>query len=60
VATTLFNLAYAVGETIGAPAGAALAQSTSDTAPFLLLAALMLLTFPLVAARTRRSRVHAG
>jgi hypothetical protein len=42
--TTLGNLAYATGETIGAPVAAGLSQATSDAVPILLLAALMLAT----------------
>jgi MFS family permease len=42
--TTLGNLAYATGETIGAPVAAGLSEATSDAVPILLLAALMLAT----------------
>jgi predicted MFS family arabinose efflux permease len=45
----LFNLAWAAGETIGAPAAASVARATSDAVPFAVLAALMLAT--LVAVR---------
>lgn len=44
VASTLFNLAYAAGETIGAPAAAVLSQATSDAVPLIGLGVLMLLT----------------
>jgi predicted MFS family arabinose efflux permease len=44
LATTLFNLAYALGETIGAPVSASVAQSTSDFVPLLAIALLMLAT----------------
>jgi hypothetical protein len=44
VATILLNLAWATGETIGAPAAASISQATSDAVPLLLLAALMLIT----------------
>ena len=44
VVTTLVNLAYAVGETIGAPAAAGLSQATGDAGPLLLVAGLMLAT----------------
>jgi MFS family permease len=44
VVTTLGNLAYAVGETIGAPVAAGLSQATSDAVPLLALTVLMLLT----------------
>jgi MFS family permease len=45
----LFNLAWATGETIGAPAAATVARATSDAVPLVALAALMLVT--LVAVR---------
>jgi predicted MFS family arabinose efflux permease len=48
VATLLFNLGFAFGQTIGAPAGAALAQATSDAVPFAVMSALLLLTAMLV------------
>ena len=54
VATTLVNLAYAIGETIGAPGGAILSSAGGDAVPFLVLAALMLGTLVLV-RRHRRS-----
>jgi len=38
VATTLLNLAWATGETIGAPAAAGISQATSDAVPLLILA----------------------
>jgi MFS family permease len=44
-AIAMFNSAFAIGETIGAPAGAAVAQATSDLVPFAALAVLMLATF---------------
>jgi MFS family permease len=43
-ASMLLNLAWAVGETVGAPAAATLSRATSDTVPILLLAGAMLLT----------------
>ena len=56
VATTTVNLAYATGETIGAPVAASLSQATSDTVPLLGLSGLMLLTlWPVIAARLDRS-----
>ena len=56
VATTTVNLAYATGETIGAPVAASLSQATSDTVPLLGLGGLMLLTlWPVIAARLDRS-----
>lgn len=44
VASTLFNLAYAAGETIGAPAAAVISQASSDAVPLIGLGVLMLLT----------------
>ncbi len=52
VATMLLNLAWATGETIGAPAAAGLSQATSDAVPLLLLAAIMVVTLgPVLRAR---------
>lgn len=53
VVTTLGNLAYASGETIGAPVAAGLSQASTDAVPILLVAALMLLTLR-PAVRLRR------
>jgi MFS family permease len=54
VATMLLNLAWAFGETIGAPAAATLSQATSDAVPLLVLSAIMVLTLrPVIAARLR-------
>jgi len=44
LATTLFNLAYALGETLGAPISASVAQATGDFVPLLAIALLMLAT----------------
>ncbi len=60
VVTTLGNLAYAMGETIGAPVAAGLSQATSDAVPILLLAALMLATLWPVSRIRRRARPGAG
>jgi MFS family permease len=46
----LFNLAWATGETIGAPAAASLSRATSDAVPLAALAALMLATLAVVRA----------
>jgi MFS family permease len=46
-ATMLFNLAWGVGQTIGAPAGGALGQATGDIVPYAAMAALMVATLPL-------------
>ncbi len=48
VATTLLNVAWATGETIGAPAAAGISQATSDAVPLLILAAVMVGTLILV------------
>ena len=40
----LFNLAWATGETIGAPAAASVSRATSDAVPLAALAAVMLAT----------------
>ena len=53
VGTMLFNVAFALGEMIGAPAAATVAQATSDTIPFIALALLLVLTVP-AALRQRR------
>jgi MFS family permease len=44
VTSSLFNLAYAAGETIGAPAAAVISQASSDAVPLIGLGVLMLLT----------------
>ena len=44
----LFNLAWAFGETIGAPAAASLSRATSDAVPLAALAGLMLATLVVV------------
>jgi hypothetical protein len=49
----LLNLAWAIGETIGAPAAASLSRATSDAVPLVALAVLMLLTLvPVLRARS--------
>lgn len=59
VVTTLGNLAYAVGETIGAPVAAGLSQATSDAVPILVLTALMLATlWPVSRIRAARPGTH--
>ena len=57
LATTLFNLAYALGETLGAPISASTAQATTDAVPLLAIALLMLATAAW--AFTHRSRPAA-
>ena len=58
LATTLFNLAYALGETLGAPISAATAQATSDFVPLAAIALLMLGTAGW--AQTHRGRSSAA
>jgi MFS family permease len=61
VATLLLNLAWATGETIGAPVAASVSQATSDTVPLLALAALMVLTLvPVLRTRLHGPAVHGG
>jgi MFS family permease len=55
VATMMLNLAWASGETIGAPAAASISQATSDAIPLLMLSAIMVLTLIPV----RRARLKA-
>jgi predicted MFS family arabinose efflux permease len=50
--TMMLNLGWAVGEMLGAPAAAKLAQATSDAIPLLALAALTVISLAAV-ARTR-------
>lgn len=60
-ASMLFNLAWAFGETIGAPAAASISRATSDAVPFTALAALALLTLLISRKRIRSwSRPAAG
>jgi predicted MFS family arabinose efflux permease len=54
IATMIIELAWAAGETIGAPAAAGLAGATGDVVPFLVLAALMLSALLVVLKRARR------
>jgi MFS family permease len=56
VATMMLNLAWAMGEVIGAPAAANLSQATSDAVPLLVLSAIMVLTLrPVIKARLTRA-----
>jgi MFS family permease len=48
LATMMLNLAWATGETIGAPFAATLSALTSDAVPFLLISALMAATLIVV------------
>ncbi len=58
-AAAMFNFAFAIGETIGAPAGAALAQSTSDLVPFATLAVLMLVTLAVMNTGGRAAKMNS-
>ncbi len=60
VATSLVNLAYAVGETIGAPTAALLSTASSDAVPYLGLAGLMLVSLVLVRRSRRTARPASG
>jgi predicted MFS family arabinose efflux permease len=51
----LVNLAWAPGQALGASGGGALARATSDTVPYLILAALCLLSLALLARAPARS-----
>lgn len=55
--TMLFNLSFALGQTVGAPAGASLAQATSDAVPFFAVSGLLLLSLWLVIAWRRQPQV---
>jgi MFS family permease len=57
VATMMLNLAWAIGEVIGAPAAANLSQATTDAVPLLVLSAIMVLTLrPVIRARLTPAR----
>lgn len=59
IATMLLNLAWAAGETIGAPAAASISAASSDAVPLLLLSAIMVVTLrPVIKARL--TAVHAA
>jgi len=53
--TMLLNLAWASGETVGAPAAATLSRATSDAVPLVLLAAALLLAILPVLPQPRRA-----
>jgi predicted MFS family arabinose efflux permease len=57
VGIMIFNLAFAIGQTIGAPAGAVLAQATSDAVPFVVASAVLLLTLGVVLLWRRQPEV---
>jgi predicted MFS family arabinose efflux permease len=50
----LFNLAWATGETIGAPAAASVSRATSDAVPLAALAAVLLATLAISSASAPR------
>ncbi len=50
----LLNLAWAFGETVGAPAAASVSRATSDAVPLVALAALMLATLAISSVLTPR------
>lgn len=50
----LLNLAWAFGETVGAPVAASVSRATSDAVPLVALAALMLATLAITSPLTRR------
>jgi hypothetical protein len=57
--TMLLNLAWAIGETVGAPTAAWLSRATNDSVPLVLLAATMLLTLlPVLRLRPRHARAR--
>lgn len=58
-ASMMLNIAWALGETIGAPTAAIVSQATSDAVPFTLLAVTMLVTLVPV-LRARLTRAPAG
>jgi hypothetical protein len=57
----LLNLAWAIGETVGAPAAATISHATSDAVPLALLAAIVLLTLiPVLRVGSRSGYVPAA
>jgi MFS family permease len=54
----LLNVAWSLGEMIGAPAAASLSRASSDTVPLVLIAAAMLVTLGIV-LRARAARDYA-
>ena len=50
VSSMLFNISWAIGETIGAPAAASISQATSDAVPMVALAVIMVATSAAVIA----------
>lgn len=55
IAFAISNLAWAVGHVVGAGAGGGLADLTSDTVPYALLAVICAVTFAAVTALARRT-----
>ena len=61
VATMTLNLAWAIGEVVGAPAAANAAQATTDAVPLLALSAIMVLTLrPVLRIRLAPAPSHTG
>ena len=60
IAFALTNLTWAAGQAFAASAGAALAEATTDVAPYLLLALACLLTLIWFTPRTRAEQRSAG
>ena len=55
IAFAISNLAWVVGHVVGAGAGGGLADLTSDTVPYALLAVICTITFAAVTALARRT-----
>jgi predicted MFS family arabinose efflux permease len=61
VATMMLNLAWAVGEVVGAPAAANASQATTDAVPLLALSAIMVLTLrPVLRTRLTAAQAQTG
>jgi len=61
VATMMLNLAWAIGEVVGAPAAANASQATTDAVPLLALSAIMVLTLrPVLKVRLIPAHHHHG
>jgi hypothetical protein len=60
LAFSFSNLAWALGHVVGAGAGGALAELTSDAVPYAALAVICAATLAGVTALTRGSQVPAG
>ena len=60
LATLMLNLAWALGEVIGAPAAASLSAATSDAVPLLGLSVIMVLALPIVVRAQLNRSPDAG